>query len=273
MVNRIWQYHFGRGIVATANGFGVQGLPPSHPELLDYLAQRFIDSGWSIKQLHREILRSRAYQLSSKGGTPQHHQTDPDNLFLWRHNRQRLDAESLRDTLLVLSGKLDPSKMTEPYPFPPVAKWHFTQHRPFKEEYPSARRSVYLMTKRMKRLAFFATFDGADRNASTSMRTQSITTSQALYLLNNDLVHQCADSFARRLIEAQPGDGERIDLAYRLAFTRPPAEEEREQALAYLDRARALLSAACADASERNRQAWTSLARVLLRTNEFLYVD
>jgi hypothetical protein len=273
MVNRVWQHHFGKGIVATPNGFGVRGRPPTHPELLEYLTRRFVAGGWSVKALHREILLSRAYRLASTGGTEKHLREDPGNAFLWRQDRRRLDAESLRDTLLLLGGRLDLSPMNRPHPFPPMSKWKFSQHHPFKEEYPSKRRSIYMMTKRFKRLAYFATFDGADRNTSSPERTQSVTAAQALYLLNNEDFHACADDFARGLLRVGATDEERIDRAYLLAFGRRAGDEERGQALAYLRQADEVLAECGKEGAERRQEAWASLARALLRSNAFLYVD
>ncbi|MCI0464560.1 MAG: PSD1 and planctomycete cytochrome C domain-containing protein, partial [Gemmataceae bacterium] len=190
MVNRIWQYHFGRGLVATPNDFGKQGRPPTHPELLDFLAQRFIDSGWSVKQMHRLIMLSRVYQLASSDDEA-NLKADVGNDSLWRFPRHRLDAESIRDSLLMVSGTLDRSQ-GGPHPFPDQRTWDFTQHKPFKAVYDTNRRSVYLMTQRIQRHPFLATFDGPDTNASTAVRTTSTTSLQALFLMNDPFVHEQA---------------------------------------------------------------------------------
>ncbi|HEY8505692.1 MAG TPA: DUF1549 and DUF1553 domain-containing protein, partial [Gemmataceae bacterium] len=145
MANRVWHYHFGKGIVKTPSDFGVRGAPPTHPELLDWLAARFVAGGWSVKELHRLILRSRAYMLSA-AESAENLAADPDNDLHWRFDRRRLDAETIRDTLLALGGNLDRSVTPGPHPFPPAEKWNFTQHYPFKDDYPTDRRSVYLMT-------------------------------------------------------------------------------------------------------------------------------
>ena len=224
MVNRIWQHHFGAGLVPTPSDFGLRGQPPTHPELLDWLATRFIESGWSIKQMHRLMMNSRVYQLASIEGSiddvePEQpvadaYRVDPNNELLWRYQRRRLDAESLRDSLLALSGELDLSPMIEPHPFPPVEKWQFTQHHPFRDSYDSNRRSVYLMTARLNARPYFNSFDGADRNASTAVRDSSVTTVQSLYLLNNDFVHQMATGFADRLIRESSIDEARLQRSF-----------------------------------------------------------
>ncbi len=146
MVNRIWQHHFGEGLVRTPNNFGKQGRPPTHPELLDYLADRFVADGWSVKAMHRMILLSRSYKLSS--ADDEHDRAlDPNNESLWCFDRRRLDAEAIRDSLLAVSGALDRT-MAGPHPFPPADTWNFTQHSPFQAVYETNHRSVYLMTQR-----------------------------------------------------------------------------------------------------------------------------
>eukprot|EP00913_Durusdinium_trenchii_P023462 g22040.t1 len=218
MVNRIWQYHFGAGLVRTPSDFGKRGQPPTHPALLDWLASRFMAEGWSIKAMHRLMMLSRTYQLASTDDDPKlmsrRLAVDPDNTLHWKHNRQRLDAESLRDAILAISGALDDSMMTGPHPFPPASKWKYTQHHPFRDRYPSNRRSVYLMTARLNTRPFFTTFDGADRNATTPTRDSSVTTIQSLYLLNDAFVHEQAGKFAEQLLQSPAADAARIRTAY-----------------------------------------------------------
>jgi len=274
MVNRIWQYHFGSGLVPTPSDFGHRGQPPSHPELLDWLASRFMDNGWSVKAMHRLMMNSSAYQLDSKADdSGQAAARDPDNRLHWRFNRWRLDAESLRDTLLLLSDDLDPSMMMESHPFPPVDKWQFTQHHPFRDSYESNRRSVYLMTARLNARPFFTTFDGADRNASTATRDSSVTTVQSLFLLNNDFVHQRAGKLAARLLHEAPSDDSRLNLVFELTTGRPPTSEEQVAASEYIRRLRSTLQAADAVGGDLEQKLWSSIARSMFRTNEFLYVD
>jgi hypothetical protein len=294
MVNRVWQYHFGSGLVKTPSDFGVRGTPPTHPALLDWLAARFVHDGWSLKKLHKRIMLSSTYQLASSdvershapfqsgaattqagtsGAWLQATKIDPSNHLHWRFNRQRLDAEELRDTLLTLSGELDDTMPTEPHPFPPVDKWQFTQHHPFRESYDSNRRSVYLMTARLNSRPYFTTFDGADRNASTPKRDSSVTTVQSLYLLNDEFVHQRAEAFAKRLLAEASNDAARLERAFALTLARPPTDHEREQTAAWLGLIRKQFEMSGIPAGERDQQAWSALVRVLLRTNEFLYVD
>ncbi|MGH9847229.1 MAG: PSD1 and planctomycete cytochrome C domain-containing protein, partial [Blastocatellia bacterium] len=188
MANRIWLHHFGQGLVPTPNDFGKQGKPPTHPELLDWLASKFIESGWSVKSMHRLIMLSHTYQLASRRGEDALAR-DANNELLSSFPRRRLDAEAIRDTLLVLGGNLDTTP-AGPHPFPPQSEWKFTQHRPFRAVYDSERRSVYLMTQRIQRHPYLAIFDGADPSASTPVRTTSTTPLQALYLLNDAFVHE-----------------------------------------------------------------------------------
>src|SRR5690606_9321597 len=197
--NRLWHYHFGKGIVPTPNDFGRQGKPPSHPELLDYLASRLVENDWSLKELHREIVLSRTYQLSSHA-SERSRELDPANDLFGHYPSRRLDAEAIRDTMLALGGNLDTTP-GEPHPFPPQHAWHFTQHDPFKAVYESNRRSVYLMTQRIQRHPYLAIFDGPDTGASTGFRTVSTTTLQALYLLNDAFVHTQGAGFARRAMQ------------------------------------------------------------------------
>ncbi len=163
--------------------------------------------------------------------------------------------------------------MNEPHPFPPVDKWDFTQHYPFRGSYPSNRRSVYLMTTRLNALPFFVTFDGADRNASTPKRDSSVTTIQSLYLLNDEFVHQQATKFAERLLREQSDDSARLYRAFELTLGRAPAENELAMADHYFQQLREQLISSSLPADQQERLVWESFARVLFRLNEFLYVD
>ncbi|MGH7171939.1 MAG: DUF1553 domain-containing protein [Gemmataceae bacterium] len=271
MVNRIWQYHFGEGIVATPSDFGKQGRPPSHPQLLDYLAHRFVTDGWSIKAMHRLIMTSRTYQLASSDD-PDNARRDVGNTYLWRYPRHRLDAESIRDTLLAVSGNLERG-LGGPHPFPPPNTWHFTQHNPFKAVYDSRRRSVYLMTQRIQRHPFLGLFDGSDTNSSTPKRTTSTTPLQALYLLNDPFVHRQAEQFAARLRTARPEDAGRIELAFLMLYGRPPRGEEQSQARNYLKQVETKLRTLRVPAEQRAAKAWESLVRSLFLSNELVYVN
>ena len=271
MVNRIWQHHFGKGIVATPSDFGKRGKFPTHPELLDTLATRFIESGWSIKAMHRLIMLSQTYQLSSDGGF-QNTRIDPGNEFLWKFNRRRLDAEAIRDSLLYVSGALDLSK-GGPHPFPHERTWSFTQHNPFTAAYETKRRSVYLMTQRFQRHLYLSIFDGADPNSSTPERLVTTTPIQALFVMNSPFVHEQADQFAARLIKAQPQNRKRIALAYQLALGRPATSEEIRRGETYLQQSQEKLKVASIPLDQLPQKAWASYVRVLLSSNEFIFVD
>jgi Protein of unknown function (DUF1549)/Protein of unknown function (DUF1553)/Planctomycete cytochrome C len=264
MVNRIWAQHFGRGLVPTPNDFGKQGKPCTHPELLDWLAARFISGGWSVKKLHREILLSRTYRLA---GPALAAEGKPQDAELFAHfPRRRLEAEAIRDTLLVLGGTLDrtPGGM---HPFPPPSEWKFTQHNPFKAVYESAKRSVYLMTQRIQRHPYLAIFDGADPSASTPARMTSTTPLQALFLLNDPLVHEQSKRFAARIVAEVSDDRARLGLAYELALGRPPGDDELIAGLSFLAAAKSKTSA------KSETEAWQAMARVIFRLNELIYLD
>ncbi|WP_437193796.1 DUF1553 domain-containing protein [Planctomicrobium sp. SH527] len=267
MANRVWQYHFGRGIVPTPNDFGVRGEAPSHPELLDYLAMQFQENGWSVKALHREILQSRAYQLASTMND-EAYLTDPGNQWLWRYSRRRLDAESIRDSLLFISKELDLTPGGA-HPFPAVESWRFSQHNPFDAVYASNKRSVYLMTQRIKRHPFLALFDGADPNATTAQRVATTTPLQALFLMNDAFTHERTQAAAKRMLAERPTDRERIQFLYEAAYSRSPTPEEINDLEAFLKS----YSERLAGNPDREVQSWAASLRVILSSNEFLYVD
>jgi hypothetical protein len=267
MVNRIWQHHFGRGIVATPSNFGARGEPPTHPELLDWLAAKFIAKGWSIKAMHREIVLSRTYQLSSEYDESAA-VLDPEDRWLWRYPRRRLDAEAIRDAMLAVSGSLDRTRPGR-HPFPPIETWRWTQHDAFKTVYPTSHRSVYLMTQRLLKHPYLANFDGPDTNSSTDARTRSTVPLQALYLMNNPFVLDNAEGLARRLLAGSTDADSRIALGCELAWGRPPTIAELERARRFLCDA----SAAGEPGKTKELAAWTSLAKVLLTANAFLYID
>ncbi|MEX0585651.1 MAG: DUF1553 domain-containing protein, partial [Pirellulales bacterium] len=271
MVNRLWHYHFGRGLSPTPSDFGKQGTPPTHPELLDYLARRFVDGHWSIKSMHRLLMMSRTYQLASDD-RPDQARIDPTNQWLWRYSRQRLDAESLRDTLLAVSGGLDRTPGAA-HQFPEQKGWDFTQHKPFKAVYESNRRSVYLMTQRIQRHPFLALFDGPDTNASTARRVTSTTPLQSLYLMNDPFVHEQAGKFATRLHAERSDDEGRIELAWLLLYGRPAEAEERTSASEYLSSIDKRLADENMPADARRSKSWESLIRALWMSNEFVYVN
>jgi hypothetical protein len=271
MVNRIWQHHFGRGLVATPSNFGTSGSPPTHPELLDYLAHEFVTSGWSIKALHRLMLSSRVWQLAS-GEHSQNDSVDPGNQYYWRHDRRRLDAEAIRDAWLAVSGRIHLGR-PPPHPFPPPEKWKWTQHDPFRDRYDTPHRSVYLMTQRIQRQPFLGLFDGPDTNTTTDVRTSATVTPQALYLMNSPEMAAIAASFAERLLSAGSEVRGRIELAHQRCYGRPATPDEIRRGEHFLTAYRQELVGASLAAAQAEREAWTSYARVLLIANEFVYLD
>jgi hypothetical protein len=258
MVNRVWYHHFGRGIVPTPNDFGKQGTAPTHPELLDYLARQFIANGFSLKKLHKQILLSRVYQLSSRGVVAGGDTLDPNNDLLAQFRLRRLDAESLRDAMLSVSGKLNTNR-PGPHPFPSQTTWNFTQHNPFRAVYDNPHRSVYLMVQRIQRHPFLANFDGADTSASTGSRVTSTTALQSLYFLNDPFVHEQAKAFAAKL--PKESDEARVRFAYETLFGREPTEADLKASQSYLSR------------MGTDPNALDSYVRALFRLNEFVYVE
>jgi hypothetical protein len=267
MVNRIWQHHFGRALVATPNDFGKQGTPPSNPELLDFLASEFVRIGWSVKAMHRLILNSETWQRSAIP-PDMADSIDPLNTLTAYHSRTRLDAESLRDTLLQLSGDLQPGPAPE-HPFPARHSWKWTQHNPFSASYDSKHRSIYLMQARLKKNPFLALFDGPDPSAATAHRALTTTPLQALFALNHPLVHDTASAVARRSAGIS-NPTERVASIYRLLFQRTPDSTEQSAAAAFFASYRVLSSSA---SSETPDAAWQALARSLLSSNELLFLD
>lgn len=267
LVNRVWQYHFGRGIVATANDFGRMGARPSHPELLDYLANEFVAHGFSIKRIHRLILHSNTYQQSSQSpADPALRalalQKDPENKWLWRFNRQRLEAEQLRDAMLAVAGTLNP-KQGGPSVMIPIDPGLVTllykpsQWAPARDSAEYARRSVYLIAKRNLRLPFMEVFDAPDTQASCARRESSTHAPQALELLNGAIANEQAEALAKRLeTEAGPNLRKQIELGYRLVAGRPARTAEFKAALAFL-----------------KTQPKREFALTLLNLNSFLYVN
>ena len=271
MVNRIWQQHFGKGIVGSPNDFGARGDRPVNPELLDWLASRFRESGYSVKAMHRLIMRTRAYQMAS-GANEADLQIDAKNDYQWRFDRRRLDAEEIRDSMLSVAGDLDPS-MGGAQPFPAETTFHYTQHIQFFAVYDTRQRSVYLMQQRLKRHPFLDTFDGADPNASTPGRAAEETSLQALAMLNDAFVDEQADLLAVRAGMAYSTEPERIAYAYRLAFGRAPLPAELQDCEQYLSKARAAFKTSGLAADRQPRAALASLMHVLFASDEFVFVD
>ena len=269
LVNRIWQWHFGRGIVSTPSDFGFRGARPTHPKLLDWITAEFISSGWSIKHLHRVIMQSRTYQLSSINQS-EALQVDPENKLLWRHARRPLDAESMRDAMLAVSGNLDQAE-PGPHPFPDVNTWGFTIHHPFHAVYESNQRSVYLMQQRNRRNPYLQLFDSADPNVSMGQRQATVTPTQALFLMNSRFVHEQANGLATRIVANSKTTEEGVQLAFELGHGRQPAKPDFNSAVEFVTKYSEKFPGQDQVASEQ--QAWAALARVILTSNSFLFVD
>jgi hypothetical protein len=255
MVNRIWQGHFGRGIVATPNDFGRQGDAPTHPELLEWLAARFIENGWSVKAMHRLIMTSDAYRRSSAPDAA-NSGIDAANAYLWRMNRRRLQAEEVRDAVLLTSGRLN-TKMGGPPVVLPLSKEEFLGIRE-PELWPvtldtseHTRRGVYLYVKRSFKMPMLETFDVPDPTLSCARRESSTVAPQALAMMNGDFTNTYAAEMATRF--AGPSA---IESVWRHALGRPPSPEEKQRAEAFLQ-----------------RNSLTGLCLLVLNMNEFLYVD
>jgi Protein of unknown function (DUF1553)/Protein of unknown function (DUF1549) len=267
MVNRIWQYHFGRGIVSTANDFGRMGARPTHPELLDYLANEFVSHGFSVKHIHRLILHSNAYQQSSALPSDPERKAlitkkDPENKFYARFSRQRLEAEQLRDAMLAVSGTLNP-KQGGPSVMIPIDPglvnmlYKPSQWVPAKDPTEYARRSIYLIAKRNLRLPMMEVFDAPDMQVSCARRESSTHAPQALELMNGTFANEQAEAFAKRLeTEAGPSLRKQIDLGYRLVTGRSAKAKEMQVALEFL-----------------KTQPKREFALTLLNLNAFLYVN
>ena len=260
MANRVWHHHFGTGLVGTTSDFGVRGSPPSHPRLLDYLARYFIDSGWSVKSLHRLILHSRAYRLASSD-SDENFSRDPQNTLLWRANRRRLDAEQIRDSILYFSGELDLTRGIR-HPFRHRRTYYYRQHEPFSEFFPTNKRSVYIMQPRIQKHPYLDLFDGPDGNIPVSERKSTTTTLQALYLMNSAFVHEQSQAMAERWSADTQGREDFLDRASLTVFGRPRQPGEAAQAETYF--------ASAAGAEEQKRAGFL---RAMLSSNAFLFVD
>ncbi|MEO8369630.1 MAG: PSD1 and planctomycete cytochrome C domain-containing protein [Candidatus Solibacter sp.] len=260
IVNRIWSHHFGQGIVSTLDNFGKMGEKPTHPELLDWLASEFVSRGWSIKQMHRLMMTSEAYRMASQFHDPGGAEKDPDDQYLWRFRIQRLDAEIVRDAMMAASGALDLAMGGPPvFPHIPGEILRSMSEGIWRKEEDGPRvwrRSVYVYRKRGLPFPMFEVFDLPDQNISCGKRNVSTVPTQALTLLNDEFVLRQSRLFAERVAEGARGDaGKQVDLAYRIALSRPPREEERKLGLEFL-RTRSL----------------ADFTHVLLNLNEFLYV-
>ncbi|MEJ6580167.1 MAG: DUF1553 domain-containing protein [Akkermansiaceae bacterium] len=247
IVNRVWQWHFGKGLVATSSNFGLLGDSPTHPELLDWLTVNFMENGWSIKWLHREILNSATYQLSSERHAG-NEKVDADNLSRWRFDRRRLDVEAWRDALLAISGKLDPA-MGGPT---------------FDLKTNNTRRTVYASISRHQLDGMLRIFDFPDANVSAASRTETTVPQQQLFVLNSDFIIEQAKSFAKQVTAEHDDLPGQVNFAYRLAFGRLPSEGELKLAEAYLG---------TEQEKDDKLSCWEQYCQALLASNELMYLD
>ena len=268
IVNRVWQWHFGDGLVRTESDFGKQGERPSHPELLDWLADRFVREGWSIKKLNRLILTSNVYRQSSRlGASTPHSEVDPENRLLWRFPYRRLEVEAIRDGVLAASGRLNPAT-GGPGVFLPIPKEALegnsdptTVWKPSPEP-DISRRTIYAAVKRSLTNPLLETLDLCDTARSSAKRMTTTVAPQALTLFNGEFVNQQSRFLADRLErEAGPDRAKQIDLAYRLTLCRPPADREVKLMTEFLAKAGG------------DRKALEQLGRVVFNLNEFVYPD
>jgi len=274
IVNRVWQGLFGRGIVASANDFGLHGSGPANQALLDYLASSFVESGWSLKTLTREILLSHTYRLSSDTQAA-NEGIDPDNQFLWRHSRTRMDAEEIHDTLLADSQLLERTP-APPHPFPPQSAWNYEQQNLFTpklRDYLNDRRSVYTMIQRTVRSPYFNLFDGPNVNVSTDRRGASLTPLQALYFMNDPFPKRCASNLAAQLIKINGDDKKRIQNAFLTIYSRPASTGEEDRALTFLSSAAKAYAAHGVTATMLQQKALEDFVKAMFASNEFMFIE
>ena len=276
IVNRIWNWHFGRGLVATPGNFGKMGVRPSHPELLDWLATEFVRQGWSIKQLHRLIMNSETYKLESAFFNGSNAEHDRENVYLWRYPVRRLEGEILRDLILSASGQINleaggppffpslPSRVREGYR---QGKWVLT-----KEEPATWRRSVYSYWKRGMKYPMFDVHDQPDQNVTTEKRNVTTVPTQALTLLNNEFVLMQARHLAERVMResAQSDPAAWTRTLYRIALSREPSPAELAGHVEFLRKQREFQAAKGPTA---DLAALTDLSHVMLNANEFVYIN
>jgi hypothetical protein len=290
MVNRIWQDHFGTGIAGTSSDFGVMGDRPSNPELLDYLAATFVQDGWSVKKIHRLIMLSNAYQQSS-AYQAEAAKVDPDNKLLWRFNRRRLEGEVIRDSMLFVSGNLN-AKAGGPGVFPPLPDGtsrgsKYLSWKVEKDPAEANRRSVYVFVKRNLRYPMFEAFDFPDTHESCSRRYATVSPSQPLMLMNDDLVRDWSRAFASRVLnDGGLSPEQQVERAFRIAFGRAPNGDEQRSVLDFLNRQAAEITdriaknekVAMPDRVPQGMDAaraavFVDLCQTLLNSNEFVYMN
>jgi mono/diheme cytochrome c family protein len=272
LVNRVWRGHFGRGLVPTPDNFGRLGEPPTHPELLDWLATRFVETGWSIKALHREIVLSSTYQQASihpDAGAA--HAADPDNRLWWRQDVRRLEAEPIRDAILAVSGLLD-RQMGASMLHVRNREFFFDHTSKDTTTYDSNRRSLYLPVVRNHLYDFFQLFDFPDPAVACGDRATTTIAPQALFWLNSNLVLRSCDALAARLQEIAGDDSARIGALYLRAYGRLPSDTEVKRLLTLLADLKRAGTQREPDQAKRERLAWALVCQVVLSANEFISI-
>jgi len=279
LVNRVWQHHFGDGLLRTASDFGVRGEPPTHPELMEWLAQELVSGGWRIKPLHRQIMTSAVYMQSSEFNAEQA-AIDPTNRLNWRRRPQRLEAEIIRDAVLQVSGKLNLQQFGPAFkpPIPAEAMLARNTQDPYPTDAPdnaeTSRRSVYMFHKRVVQYPWMQAFDAPDASVSCSRRNQTTVAPQALALMNDHFLRDRAANFSQRLWAESQSPDDWVTRGYWLAVSREPTKEERIACRQFLKDQQARRTAQLsAGAGEARQLALTDFCQALFGLNEFMYVD
>jgi hypothetical protein len=271
MANRIWRWHFGQGLVLTTDNFGTIGGRPSHPELLDWLARRFIAEGWSIKSMHRLIMLSSTYRMGA-GADPKAARVDPENRLRWRWEPQRLEVEAIRDSLLAVSGNLD-STMTGPVLQVKNRDYIFDHTSIDKTRYDTHRRSVYLPVIRNNLHNVFELFDFSDPTVMNGDRATTTVALQSLFMMNSELVYEAAGKIAGRLLgRTALDDTGRVRALFEEAYGRPPAKSETAKGLAFIDRYAVAAQGEEPDEAKRRLLAWQAYCQIVMAANEFIYI-
>jgi hypothetical protein len=271
-VNRVWRWHFGAGIVGTTENFGRLGDRPTHPQLLDWLARRFMESGWSTKELHRLILSSSVYHMSSTHPDAAIAESDPENRLLWKFRLQRLEAEQIRDSILAVSGRLDTELGGKTIPLR-NRQYVFNHTSVDHTKYDGLRRSLYLPVVRNNIYTLFGQFDFPDPTMPTGSRNATVVAPQALLMMNAGLVMDSADHLATMLLGKTQDSSGRVTLAYERALGRSPTDSESTRAVAFVnDMTSSALTDAAGVESKAEDRAWSMFCQGLFASNEFIYL-
>jgi hypothetical protein len=287
MVNRIWHWHFGQGLVDSPSNFGLRGGTPSHPALLDYLAQRFVEDGWSVKAFHKRVMLSSTYQMRYVENAD-YDVIDPENRLLWRANRKRLEAEPIRDALFAMGGNLDLTVggtiVENIGPIDEDVGQRYVRDG-LPQFYGTTRRALYMPIIRNRIYPLFKSFDYSDPSVPIPKRPVTVVAPQSLMLLNSPLVLDSAEKFAQRMLDAPAADdAERIQLAYLEAYSRPATEKEIVRAEDFLVAMRAKAGTPggkiAAEVEEGEEEvvdadlfAWKNFCHVILASSEFIYIS